>query len=235
MLKLYRRHLKECPHRSMTYRRCRCPIWYFGSVNGKLVRKSLDTTSWERGEEFFRSLDPEDVPDKVTIHEACERFLANCRSRKLAYETIGKYELLCRELKQRFKGLDVAGISVDDLESYREGWRLAPASAGKKLERLKTFFKLCCDRGWRRSNPAASMKPPRAKQKPTLPFSDSEIEKVLWATEVYPNLGIHGKDNRARIRGFVNLLRYSGLRIRDAVMLTQENLTGNKLATWGMR
>ena len=29
----------------------------------------------------------------------------------------------------------------------------------------------------------------------------TEIEKVLWGTEDYPNLGIHGKDNRARVSG----------------------------------
>jgi hypothetical protein len=160
------------------------PHLVFRVANGKRVRKSLHATSCERGEDFLRSLDPEDIPDKVTIDDACERFLANFRSRKLAYETIGKYELLGRELKQRFKGLDVAGISIDDLESYREGWKLSPVSAGKKLDRLKTFFKLCCDRGWRRNNPAASMKPPKGKQKPTLPFSDPEIERVLWARSI---------------------------------------------------
>src|SRR4051812_22325876 len=66
MLKLYRRHLKSCPHRSMTYRRCKCPIWFFGSVEDRRVRQALDTTSWDKGEEELRRLDPHEAPVKMT-------------------------------------------------------------------------------------------------------------------------------------------------------------------------
>ena len=64
---------------------------------------------------------------------------------------------------------------------------------------------------------------------PTLPFTDSEIEKILWATEVYPNKGIYGADSGRRVRAFINLLRYSGLRIRDAATLARDKLHENKL------
>ncbi|HUZ94356.1 MAG TPA: tyrosine-type recombinase/integrase, partial [Edaphobacter sp.] len=70
---------------------------------------------------------------------------------------------------------------------------------------------------------------PIGRAKPTLPFSDHEIEKILLATEVYPNRGIHGERNRERVRAFLNLLRYSGLRIRDAVTLSKEKIEDGKL------
>lgn len=50
-----------------------------------------------------------------------------------------------------------------------------------------------------------------------MPYTDDEIEKILWATEIYPIKGIYGEENRKRLRAFVRLLLFSGLRIRDGV------------------
>jgi len=91
MLKLYRRHQKSCPHRSMTYRRYKCPVWVFGSVDGRRVRRALDTVNWERAEEMVRTLDPHEIPTKMTIAQVGERLIADCEGRKLASDTIGKY------------------------------------------------------------------------------------------------------------------------------------------------
>ena len=229
MLRLRRRHLKSCPHRSLTYRRCRCPVWVFGTRNGKRIRKSLDTTSWEQGEEFLRSLDPHESPEKVTVAAAGVRLIADCESRKLADVTTAKYRLLVRELKSEFGDRDLGTIGVDDLAHYRETWKLSPIASVKKLERLRTFFKFSMDRGWCKSNPALGLKKPKTKTLPTLPFTDEEIEKIVWATEEYPNKGIYSFQNGKRVKAFVNLLRYSGLRIRDAVILSRDRLDGNQL------
>jgi len=53
----------------------------------------------------------------------------------------------------------------------------------------------------------------------TLPFTAEQFEKILWATEIYPHKGIYGKVSGRRIKAFVLLLRYTGLRIRDVVGL----------------
>src|ERR1700733_10408672 len=158
MLRLHRRHLKSCLHRSLSYRRCKCPVWVFGSQNGKRIRKALDTSSWERGEEILRGLDPEESPEKISIETACDRVIEDCKSRHLAKEIIGKYELLTRELKVRSKGTGVKALSSDDLVRYREGWEMSAVSSRKKLERLKAFFRFCMDLGFRRGNPAASLR-----------------------------------------------------------------------------
>jgi integrase/recombinase XerD len=73
------------------------------------------------------------------------------------------------------------------------------------------------------------LKPPLACPTPTLPFTGPEMEKILWATDLDPIQGIDGEKNRIRVRAFVNLPRYSGLRIRDAVTLSRDRLTGSKL------
>jgi len=213
----------------MTYRRCKCPVWVFGSMNGKRVRRALDTLNWERGEEILRALDPEEMPEKLTVSQCGERFAEDCKSRHLAKETLGKYDLLVRELKTHFKGVSIKAVDADALAKYRESWKLSAISSRKKLDRLKTFFRFCVERGWRRGNPAGSLKAPLGRQAPTLPFTDAEIEKILWATEVYPIKGIHGEANRTRMRAFVNLLRFSGLRIRDAVTMEREKLAEGKV------
>jgi integrase/recombinase XerD len=213
----------------MTYRRCKCPVWCFGSQNGKRVRKSLDTLSWDTAEEKLRALDPDEAPAKITIDKACERLIEDCKTRKLAKETIGKYELLASELKPFFKGADIRSISVDDLARYRETWELSPISSRKKLERLRTLFRFSLERGWCRRNPAVSLKPPQAKIVPKEPFSNAEMEKILWATEIYPNKGIYGIGSGKRVRAFVLTMRYSGMRIGDVVSLKKSHLVGNTL------
>jgi integrase/recombinase XerD len=120
-------------------------------------------------------------------------------------------------------------LSLMELREYRETWELAPVSARKKLERLGTFFKFCIESNWTRENPARVIKAPQSRPMPTLPFTVAEIEKILWATEVYPNKGIYGVASGRRIRIFVNLLRYSGLRIRDAATLSRDKLHDGKL------
>jgi hypothetical protein len=52
-LRLIRRHLKDCPHTSTKYRRCKCPIHVYGTLAGERIRKALDQTSWEAASELI--------------------------------------------------------------------------------------------------------------------------------------------------------------------------------------
>ncbi|MGH9476860.1 MAG: tyrosine-type recombinase/integrase [Terriglobales bacterium] len=123
----------------------------------------------------------------------------------------------------------IRAVMNDDVAKYRGGWTLAPLTAKKKLERLRTFFQFCMVRGWIKSNPALGLKAPRVVQKPTLPFTDAEIEKILWATEVYPAGGFYGAGNSLRMRAFVLLLLNTGLRLQDAVTLSFDRIQKNRL------
>jgi hypothetical protein len=64
--------------------------------------------------QILRALDPEESPEKITIATACERLIEDCKSRHLARETIGKYELLSRELKEFFKGMRSSWTSASE-------------------------------------------------------------------------------------------------------------------------
>jgi len=168
----------------MGQRKCRCSIWVHGKVKGAFIRKALGTRSWEAAARIVREWE-DDGKEKalgISVSEACERFYADCVARRLSESSLGKYRLLVAELKREFDGT-IGSVSVDDLREYREKWQLAPVTAYKKLERLKTFFRFGEDSGWIDSNPAKILKPPKGRGKPVVPFSPSEMEKIIWATD----------------------------------------------------
>lgn len=226
MLNLWRRHLERCPHKLRKYKNCSCPIWVQGNLHGKWMKKSLGIRNWESAQKLVREWEAGAKELPVSVKEACDKFFADVKARDLGHAQLGKYRLLLDELKREFGERIVAHISIDDLRDYRSSWKLSPVSASKKLERLRTFFRFCHDSGWISRNPAKVLKPPKVKAKPTLPLSDDEIEKIMWACEIYPD---RPKGRRAQVKAFVLLLRYSGLRIGDAISLTSDKLNSGKL------
>jgi integrase/recombinase XerD len=205
-------------------------VWMFGSVNGKRVRQSLDTLNWNTAEEKLRTLDPDEAPVKMTLKFAGDRFTSDCESRGLASESVNKYKLLLRDMCASLgESLPLKGITADDLAAHRETWKLAPISARKRLERLRTFFRFCQERGWVKSNPAVFLKAPQSKSKEVVPFSDSELEKIFWAAERYTELFPMSREYGKKVKAFVLVLRYTGLRIRDVACLRVGALKDRKI------
>lgn len=235
MLTLWRRHLKSCPHRVRTYKKCGCPIWVQGTLRGKWLKQSLDLRNWESAQMLVRDWESGHTAAHSSVANACDAFLRDCEARNLSAASLGKYRLLTGELKKEFEGRAVAALSVDHVRKYREGWKLAPISSRKKLERLRTFFRFCIESGWMHANPAKALKPPIAHARPTMPVTNEDFEKILWACDLYPIQGIYGEGNRTRVRAFVLLLRYSGLRIRDVALLSDDKLKGNKLLLYSAK
>jgi site-specific recombinase XerD len=226
MLTIFRRHLASCKYRSRRFKGCSCPISVEGRLHGEYVRKSLDVRNWESAQKLVRDWEAGDKYRTVPMNEACDLFLKDCEARKLGPAQLGKYLLLTRELKGFFPERLVSSISIEDASAYRESWDMSPVSSGKKLERLRGFLRFCMERGWIQDNPARLLKAPKVKQKPTMPFSPEEWEKIVWATELYPD---YGKWRRQQVKAFVMLLRYSGLRIGDAVSLETKRIQDGKL------
>ena len=59
------------------------------------------------------------------------------------------------------------------------------------------------------------------------PYDKRELEKIAWAIPLFPAKGIYRSDNRERLRAFVAVLRWTGLRIRDVVQLKRSNVDEN--------
>jgi integrase len=65
---------------------------------------------------------------------------------------------------------------------------------------------------------------------PTLSLTQEEIMRTLAAVDKYKEAtSSNGMENGRRLRGLVLLLRYSGMRISDAVQFTADRLTGRRL------
>ena len=60
-----------------------------------------------------------------------------------------------------------------------------------------------------------------------LPFEEDEWEKILWATELYPD---RPKGRRELLKTFVLVLRWTGFAIGDAVGLETRMLRGNQIS-----
>lgn len=238
MLTIYRRHKHNCTHRSegRAYRRCLCPIWVDGTVGGVEVRKSLGLRDWQRAQEQVRKLEAENkLPESgpVSIAEAWKHFIADAKSRNLSEATIYKYTLLQRQITAFAEAQGFASLSqldVDLLSRFRSEWKDGPNAAGKKLERLRAFLGFCRDRKWIDENPAKKLKAPKFKQRPALPFTHTEVTSILAAVEKYGQRAAHNaRLNAVRLRAMILLLRYSGMRLGDAVSLTPDRIKDNRL------
>jgi integrase/recombinase XerD len=231
MLQIYRRHRLPCSYRSRRFRNCKCPIWVQGSLRQEYVRRSLDLRSWEAATNLVRDWEAAGEVGVVKVEipeipDAVARFIEDATARKLGQETIRKYESL---LRRRFLGWCqnkgfrfLKQVDVDAAREFRATWDDGAAYATKNLERLRAFFRFCEQTDWIQKNPALSVKAPRVRTAPTLPFSAEEMTKILKACEKYPG-------NRDRIKAFVLTMRYSGLRIGDTIALERERLRGTKL------
>jgi integrase/recombinase XerD len=235
-LALYRRHLSGCAHlgKGNAWIRCQCPIWVQGSIGGEAVRRSLNTTNWTAASTTVHQWQSSGhvgvlKPELPAIDAAIEKFLEEARTRNLAAETIKKRrELLEGKLLAycKHKGYrQLRDLTVERLRDFRHGWKYSPLSAAKRLEYLRAFCRFCVEAGWMERNPAAALKPTKVSHRPTLPYTDDEVERLLKASQEMVGFGRYGP----RIEPMILLLRYSGLRMQDAACLERERLTGDKI------
>ncbi len=241
MLTVYRRHEKSCEHRAVGrgYRRCKCPIWVDGFIGDQEIRHSLRLRDWAKAQDVVREWEaageqsaPQTEP--ITIEHAWDQFLEDAEARNLGPSTLSKYKLLRRRMERFAAQLGLRFIQEFDLATcrkFRTSWPLRNLAALKTLERLKSFFRFAADAGWIPESPTRSLKNPKVKSAPTMPFNAAEMAEILSACDLLyqhqPPKVAHV--NALRLRALLLLLRYSGLRIQDAVTLERDRITDGKL------
>jgi integrase len=243
MLTIYRRHLKRCEHRTegRSYRRCRCPLWADGTVGGTEVRCSIGTQDWDRAQTTIRDweaagrapLPAAPAEEPMTTARVCDQYIADVEARNLSRDTLRKYKLLSRQLKEFAKEQRIPTFADFDLPAvtaFRVSWKDKNYSALKKLELLRSIFKFAVKRRWAADNLAMDVKNPEVKNRPTLPYTHEDMTEILAAcNRRIARLAGEGRESAQRLRALVLLLRYSGLRIGDAVGCPVENLVDGKL------
>jgi integrase/recombinase XerD len=234
VLTIYRRHTEAdpatrrepCPHfEDRFWKRCKCPCWVQGNLpDGKPIRESLKTRSWEAAETKVRQMmapTPAAAQEKP-IADAIGAFKLDAEKR-LAPATFRKHRYLLDSLQEHadFNGfITLKHLTHERVREFRHTWADKNRSAGKKLERLKSFFRFCLDSGWIEKDPVRGIKIGDSDENPTLPFTDEQMGKILE----------HCPDGWTRT--FVLTMRYTGLRISDTALLTSSRFDGRRVSLY---
>lgn len=241
MLSVYRRHRKNCPHRQdgRSHRRCLCPIWVDGTIGQREIRKSLKIRDWQKAQDAVREWESQGrqtgelLSERMTVVEATREFIADTEARKLKEPTIYKFRLLFQQLETFAKESGIRlleQLDISALRRFRASWKDGDLSALKKLERMRSFFRFAHESGWVDHNPTVPMKSPKVTIRPTLPYSREEMLCILRAATAHIHeIQSQGRENAMRLRALILLLRYSGLRIGDAVACRVDRLVDGKL------
>ena len=227
MLNAYRRHKRACAYfeAGRAHTKCGCPIWCDGTLPdmpGRRVNCTLDTANWQVAIKRIRDWEIEGAvieDTRVPVMEACAAFSSDAAARGLADETLKKHRVLFDQMKAFCEAEKIGFVQEFDpptVRRFRQSWVDAPLSASKKLERLKTFFRFCVAQGWLRDSPAKGVKAPKVPSSETQPFSRAEMAQIVAACEQM----LFSK----RVRAFVLLCRYSGLRAGDVASMEKTRI-----------
>jgi integrase len=199
------------------------------------IRKSLGIRDWQKAQDYIREweareMEPKVIAEPMSIQVAKDKYLVDAAARCLNESTIYKYKLLFKQIVNfaENRGLRyLKELDLEILDAFRSEWKDGPRSSLKKLERLRAFLRFCERRKWIDENPAADLKAPKIQNCPTMPFTQAEMIKILAAFDKYAKRA--GRANAQRLKAFVLLLRYSGMRIGDTVKCGVDRITGDKL------
>jgi integrase len=247
MLFVFARHKPGCPHAAnSSSKKCACPKYIDGTLPGRTgrFRASAKTRSWEQAELLARKYersaiagdDLDKAPALVTAKEAVGGYLEDARARGLAPSTLSKLhhifetQLLgfAEENEIRF----LRDFNQRNLTDFRATWKDKQLARKKKFERVIGFFWFGVRQGWIRENPTATIGKVIAKQTPTDYFPRDEYATILSACgrlDEYHERAYDPEKRGARILALTELMRWGGLRIRDAVTLEKSRLVKNKL------
>jgi integrase/recombinase XerD len=232
---LYARHKKTCPEKADNSGtvNCKCIRW-MQHKDGK--RQSTGQWVWTKAEEEARRLiaQREGVvasPPKVgtySIERAIDEWVAERDSEGLHNAKaihIGKKLLAwCRE-----SGIENLGqIQKQALRVWRtEKWKYRTGdSCSLKCHWsvLSSFFNWCVDGDLLEANPCPRWKG-RIKQRRVVPLTPAQIDATEAAVE---KMQAHGwtDERRLKMRTLIQLMRWSGMAIRDAVCLPRADVWG---------
>jgi integrase len=135
-----------------------------------------------------------------------------------------------REFADRRGLVLLRDFNLDRLESFQSEWHEGALACSKKMEQLKAFFRAAFLRRWIDVNPALALRGPKPRPRPTLPFTQGEMTRILTAVEHYPDkTGKTGRDNAIRLCTFILALRYTGMRIGDVTSLSVDRVAENRI------
>lgn len=229
MLELYRRHSETCKYRDkgQGFTKCSCPIWCYGELAGKPIRKSMKLRDWSRAARRADQWEKEPAKARaiLKLSGAIKSYLGDCAARNLAPSTISSYQKTLEHL-MGFRGdLGMDEIDLSFLSDFRSSREVKASTSGKELETLRAFCAFCVDREWLTANHAKKLKPPQEDGPPTMPYMPDEVAKILSACDqISSDDEAKTPEVRNRARAECLMLLYSGMRISDVIKLERQTV-----------
>jgi len=237
---IFVRHAADCPHRDNEHwKRCRCRKHLRWTWQGKQHRKTAKTRSWEAAERAKREQEfkyedaqretlTENKPPS-TVEEAVKAFLAEKRGGRSAPPTLGKYKLTLDRLQEFCDRQNIQfmrEIRLEHLSAWREEWSKYYSSKfalRNNQSRVRHFFRYAQNAGMILQNPATSLSTIKITDEDfeVDPFSEAEFRRILKAI---PKCEEIGEPIRDRVKLLMQLQRWSGLSMVDAVCLEKTEL-----------
>ena len=203
MLHIKRRHLPTCKQKKLNAK-CMCPVWVDGMQDGRRIRYSLDTSNWEEASRRLLEITSgESAKKDSSIKDAVKDFISEKERQEI--KSTKKYSEVLNPLTVYCDARAITTIRALDLQTIRvflDSLGDSARTKGKKIERLRAFFRHCEELDWCDSNPALKLKKPMVTTPPVVPFTEEHKKPSLRHHQI-PHKNSFGYDNRARMRAFV--------------------------------
>ncbi len=218
------RHSKGCKYEGDEFcKRCNCRKHLRWTLKGTQYRKAAGTRSWAQAEEVKRDLEdqlagrlPESGAAGQLLIEAIKTFDANKEAQGVKPRVRSMYarELKrLREFSERQGFFTVAhALTIENLIALRATWNeVYPSSSSRAVvqKHLNNFLRFCYDAKWIDRIPRLS--PIKIDSPETLPLTPAEYAKILKAAT-------------GKTRVLIQLMRWSGLAVRDASTLKRSDM-----------
>ena len=231
---IFVRHAADCKYKGDEFcKRCNCRKHFRWTQGGKQYRKKAGTRSWSGAEEAKRGLEDQLAGRTPTVTsnggqqltEAVKVFIQDKKNQGITDKVIGKYtrELARLSAYCEKQGVyTVQGITRELLTGYAGTWTddyPASLTRAKVRERLRSFLRYCWQAEWLARMPQVSKV--QVEQDPTMPLSASDYTKLL--DTCYATFA-DDPDKQDRLHALLQLMRWSGLAIRDALTIQRNEI-----------
>jgi integrase/recombinase XerD len=232
LITIFVRHSADCKYIGDEFcKRCRCRKHFRWTQNGKQYRRKAGTRSWEEAEEQKKILQDQlagrtprvEISGKLLI-EAIDLFTQSKKNKNVTKKVLDKYTRELARLRAFCESrgvLTVQALTGDLLTEYCGTWpELYPSTTtrSKVRERCRSFLRYCYQVRWLdRVLPLDTI---QVDEPETMPLTEAEYATLLDSVYV----AFENKQTQERVRALIQLMRWSGLAIRDALTLKRSGL-----------
>lgn len=232
VITIFVRHNPACKHAGKAFHKgCDCPKHFRWYAEGKQHFRSAGVRSWAEAERKKTELTaqlsgeaPVTRKEKATsIRAAAFVFLADKKAQGVSESAYGKHKLDLERLAEfcEARGVfTVQAVTLPVLVEFRGTWDKWYGSSVSRMfmqKRIQMFFRFC--KAAKYCPDELRLSPIRVTEPKTQPLTEKEYEALLEAVPLEFTNG-----NAARVRAVIQLMRWSGLAVRDATVLASGEL-----------